>query len=51
MEFQKYYITSNIELIGNFLKAKKCLFKLRFGIVYTVNKFQEELKIKISIGK
>ena len=58
MKLQKYYNKCDIEFFSNFLKAEKDLFWLRFGIVYTINKFQEELKnqnkdwkIKFEIGR
>ena len=51
MEIQKSYSINNIELIVNFSKAKKGLFKLKFGIVCTQIKFWKELKIKIRIEK
>ena len=51
MKLQKYYITSDIEFIGNFLEAEKGLFRLRFDIVCTLIKFWNELKIKIRAEK
>ena len=51
MKSQKYYNTSDIELICNFLEVEKGLLILRFDIICTINKFWEDLKIKIKIGK
>ena len=51
MKSQKYYNTSDIELICNFSEVEKGLLILRFGIICTINKFWEDLKIKIKIGK
>ena len=51
MKLQKSYSIRIIELIGNFSEIEKCLFKLKFGIIYIQIKLCEELKIKLKFGK
>ena len=49
MNLQKFYSSSDIEFVGNFLRAEIGQFRLNFGIISILIKLWKGMNIKIEV--